>query len=134
MVLKKLEPQCQAWMRVRRSSPTGPCLRRYTFDNGIQYRSEFPVSVNGITIAPRNGKRVMLNVIGSGLLQRFEIIDGDAIATLPFKGGPSCVQTGPLHWVLRRRPPGERLLLDGQTVNGLRITGAPRFFELAAAA
>ena len=133
MVLKKLEPQCQSWMRVSKIVATGPCLRRYTVDNGKQYRSEFPVVVNGITIAPRNGKRVLLNVIGSGLLQRFEIIGGDAIATLPFKAGFVQVQTGPLHWVLRDGKLQNVAAYDGQTVNGLRITGAPRSFELPSA-
>jgi hypothetical protein len=130
MALKKLEPQCQPWMRVAKVVASGPCLRRYTLDNGVQYRSEFPVSVNGVTIAPRNGKRVQLNVLGSGLLQRFEIIGGDALATIPFKGENLELQKGPLRWVLRDGRLQNIPSLDGKTINGLRITGAPRYLEL----
>ena len=89
-------------MRVRALVATGPCLRRYTLDNGVPVPLGVPRHrVNGITIAPQHGKRVMLNVIGAGLLQRFEIIAGDAAATIPFKGGHIQLQKGPLHWVLK---------------------------------
>ncbi len=125
MALKKLEPQCQDWMRVSKIVATGPCLRRYTLANGVQYRSEFPVSVNGVTITPLNGKRVLLNVIGKGLLQRFEIIDGNALATIPFQGGHVQLQKGPLHWVLRNGRLENVASFDGQSLNGLRISGAP---------
>ena len=132
MVLKKLEPQCQPGCGWSKIVATGPCLRRYTLDNGKQYRSEFPVSVNGITIAPRNGKRVLLNVIGSGLLQRFEIIGGDAIATLPFKAGSCRCRRGRCTGSCATAS-CERRRARRADVNGLRITGAPRVLELPSA-
>ncbi|MBO9531505.1 MAG: PKD domain-containing protein [Solirubrobacteraceae bacterium] len=132
MALTKLEPECQDWMREGRIVATGPCLRRYSLDNGVQYRSAFPITVNGVTIVPRNGKRVLLNVLGSGLLRRFEIIAGDAVATLPFQDGAVELQKGALHWVARNGRLENVASLDGKLLNGLRITGAPDYLELPA--
>jgi hypothetical protein len=132
MPLTKLEPSCQEWMREGRIVATGPCLRRYTLDRGIQYRSAFPVTVNGVTIVPRNGKRVLLNVLGSGLLRRFEIIAGDAVATLPFQNTTVELQKGALHWVARNGRLENVASLNGKSLNGLRITGAPDHLELPA--
>jgi hypothetical protein len=130
--LTKLEPGCQEWMKVSKIVATGPCLRRYSLDHGVQYRSRWPVTVNGITIAPLHGKTVLLNVLGKGLLQRFEISSGDALATLPFGKGEVTVQKGALHWVLRDGRLQNVASMDGRMLNGLRITGAPKAFELPA--
>ena len=69
---------------------------------------------------PANGKQVLVNVLGAGLLRRFEIISGNALATFPFKGEHLHLQTGPLRWVLREHELQQVAALDGQTLNGLR--------------
>ena len=52
------------------------------------------MSLNGVTITPAEGKNVLVNVLGAGLLRRFEVIAGDAVATFPFKGEHLKLQSG----------------------------------------
>ncbi len=130
MALTKLKPECRPEVTYARVRATSPCLRRYTVDHGYQYRSEFPVDVNGVTIAPEGGKPVLINVLGAGLARRFEIIAGKATATFPFKGSHIRLQRGVLRWVLDGNELRNVGSLDGQSLNGLRISGAPKTIEL----
>ena len=130
MALKKLEPACTGRVMVERAVATSPCLRRYEIDSGQQYRSEFPVSLNGVTIAPAEGKHVLINVLGAGLLRRFEVIAGDAVATFPFKSQHLKLQSGPLRWTYEDHELRNVGRLDGQKLNGLRVSGAPPSLEL----
>ena len=120
MALKKLEPACTGRVMVERVVATSPCLRRYEIENGQQYRSEYPVSLNGVTITPAEGKYVLINVLGAGLLRRFEVIAGDAVATFPFKGQHLKLQSGPLRWTYEDHELRNVGRLDGQKLNGLR--------------
>jgi hypothetical protein len=74
----------------------------------------------------------MINVLGSGLLRRSEIIAGDAVATLPFQSSTVELQKGALHWVVRNGRLENVASLNGKLLNGLRITGAPAHLELPA--
>ena len=85
MRLIKLEPACQSFVRFERVVVTSPCLRKYEIAHGTQYRSKLPVKVNGLTIAPVNGKQVLVNLLGAGLLRKYQIISGKAVASFPVK-------------------------------------------------
>ncbi|MDA0174145.1 PKD domain-containing protein [Solirubrobacter taibaiensis] len=130
MALKKLEPACVEKVFFERAVATSPCLRLYEIEDGKQYRSEFPVTVNGVTITPAEGKNVVVNVLGAGLLRRFEVMSGDAVATFPFKGQGLKLQSGPVRWTYENDRLTNVGRLDGQSLNGLKISGAPDSIEL----
>ena len=62
-----------------------------------QYRSSSR-ALNGVTIAPAEGKNALVDVLGAGPAAALEVIAGDAVATFPFKGQHLKLQTGPLRW------------------------------------
>ena len=125
MALKKLEPACVEKAFFERAVATSPCLRLYEIEDGKQYRSEFPVTVNGVTITPAEGKNVVVNVLGAGLLRRFEVISGDAVATFPFKGAgvEAAVRVGALGYENDRLTNVGRF--DGSRSTGSRSAARP---------
>ena len=103
-------------------------VRRST--NGTQYRSKLPVKVNGLTIDPTSGKHVAVNILGSGLLRRYEVISGSAVASFPFKDQHIVIQKGALRWTFKDNEIHNAGSLNGRKLNGLEITGAPKNIEL----
>ena len=117
-------------MRVsQRSSLTGPCLRRYTIDNGVQYRSEFPGRVNGVTIAPaarqagddQRARRGPAAALRDHRRRRASRRSRSRAGTSSCRGA-RCTGS------LRERPAARTSpTLDGQSSStGCAITGAPR--------
>jgi YD repeat-containing protein len=130
MALKKLEPACQTRVMYERAVATSACLQRYVIEGGQQYRSEFPVTLNGVTITPAAGKTVVVILLAGGIIKRMEVIAGDAVATFPVKGQHLKLQSGPLRWTYEAHELRNVGRLDGQKLNGLRVSGAPPSLEL----
>ena len=130
MALTKLEPECQDSVKFERVHVSSPCLRKYEISGGTQYRSKLPVKVNGVTIDPTDTKHVAVNIIGSGLLRRYEVVSGRAVASFPFKDQQLVIQKGALRWTFKDNEIHNAGSLNGRKLGGLEITGAPENIAL----
>ena len=132
MALTKLEPECQDYVQFERVYVSSPCLRKYEIDNGTQYRSKLPVKVNGVTIDPAERQARAVNILGSGLLRRYEVISGkrrrDASRS---RASTSCSRRAPLRWTFKDNEIQNAGSLNGRKLNGLEITGAPKNIDAA---
>ena len=104
---------------------SGQCLRNYPIKHGVQYRSKFPVSVNGITSPRRPTSRSWSTSSAAACSSAPRSSPARPPRRFPFKSENIVLQNGPLHWVLKNNQLQNVGSLNGRKLNGLRITGAP---------
>ena len=130
--LALLEPSCQPEAVAGHLRATSLCLRARDVEvDGVaakRYYAEVPVVINGITLAPDEGRTVTITVPSTGHIR---IGSNGATVTVPAKASVAFLHHGSVSWeVVSDRLEGFELDSNA-TLNGLRITGMPVMPQLS---
>jgi hypothetical protein len=133
VTIRVAEPACQRGLTYGRLIVRATCIRKRMIErDGKQvahWWSEEPIVINGITLRPRSGRDVSIDVYPFAGPQ---ITSYDAEVTVPAKGTTARLLAGRLDWHLRDGRLTGFAVGAGAKLNGLRITGMPSVPEVFA--